>query len=121
MCCSTPFSNNALMLRQYRRQDVDVESLQSSNAVLETIAKFTVSFTVHRTFGILAQVISDSDGQDIDGVGPVDPGSEVSFNVRITDSTEESGQNTWRLISPGDWTKIPMKRGIYGTWDYTMT
>ena len=37
-----------------------------------------VSFTVHRTFGILAEVISDSDGQDIGSVGPVDPGA-VSY------------------------------------------
>jgi hypothetical protein len=84
----------------------------------------TVSFTVHRTFGILAQVISDSDGQDIGSVGPVDPGSEVSFNVRITDSTEESGQNTWRLISPGKLDKNTNEETgdpSYGTWDYTMT
>ena len=56
----------------------------------------SVSFTVHRTFGILAQVVSDSDGQEIGTVGPVDPGSGVTFVVEITDSTETVGENTWR-------------------------
>ena len=78
------------------------------------------SFTVHRTFGILAEVISDSDGQDIGSVGPVSPGSEVSFDVRITDSTENSSQNTWRIISPGKLSDNTDIDASYGTWDYSM-
>ena len=84
----------------------------------------TVSFTVHRTFGILAEVISDSDGQEIGTVGPVNPGSEVSFDVRITDSTEEVGENTWRVISPGKLDKNTDEDTgdpAYGTWDYSIT
>ena len=84
----------------------------------------SVSFTVHRTFGILAEVISDSDGQEIGTVGPVDPGTEVSFDVRITDSTEEVGENTWRVISPGKLDKnTDAEDGnpAYGTWDYSIT
>ena len=84
----------------------------------------SVSFTVHRTFGILAEVISDSDGQEIGTVGPVNPGSEVSFDVRITDSTEEVGENTWRVISPGKLDKNTDEDTgdpAYGTWDYSIT
>ena len=117
-----------LMLKIYppsNREDVDIGmfTIICYSAGDDQLSS-SVSFTVHRTFGILAQVISDSDGQDIGSVGPVDPGSEVSFNVRITDSTEESGQNTWRLISPGKLDKNTNEETgdpSYGTWDYTMT
>ena len=84
----------------------------------------SVSFTVHRTFGILAEVITDSDGQDIGSVGPVDPGSTVWFDVRITDSTDEAGENTWRIISPGKLDKNTDEETgnpSYGTWDYSIT
>ena len=84
----------------------------------------SVSFTVHRTFGILAQVVSDSDGQEIGTVGPVDPGSEVTFVVEITDSTETVGDNTWRIISPGKLDKNTNEDTgdpSYGTWDYSIT
>ena len=83
----------------------------------------SVSFTVHRTFGILAEVISDSDGQEIGSVGPVAPGSSVSFDVRITDSTDEGTENTWRIISPDKLDKNTNNDTgdpSYGTWDYTI-
>lgn len=79
-----------------------------------------ISFTVHRTFGILAEVIADSDGQDIGVVGPVEPGSTVSFDVRVTDSSSESGQNTWRVISPDKLAENTDMDPSYGTWDYEM-
>jgi len=82
-----------------------------------------VSFTVHRTFGILAEVKSDSDGQEIGSVGPVEPGSTVSFDVRITDSTDEGVENTWRIISPDKLDKNTNEDTgdpSYGTWDYTI-
>ena len=84
----------------------------------------SVSFTVHRTFGILAQVVSDSDGQEIGKVGPVDPGSEVTYVVEITDSTETAGVNTWRVISPGKLDKNTNEdtgNPVYGAWDYSIT
>ena len=83
----------------------------------------SVSFTVHRTFGILAEVISDSDGQEIGSVGPVPPGSTVSFDVRITDSTDEGTENTWRIISPDKLDKNTNNDTgdpAYGTWDYSI-
>ena len=82
-----------------------------------------VSFTVHRTFGILAEVISDSDGQDIGSVGPVDPGEPVSFTVRITDSTNETGDNTWRVISPDKLDKNTNEDTgdpAYASWDFSI-
>ena len=84
----------------------------------------SVSFTVHRTFGILAEVIADSDGQEIGTVGPVNPGTDVSFDIRITDSTDEVGENTWRVISPGKLDKNTDEDTgdpSYGTWDYSIT
>ena len=117
-----------LMLKIYpptNRDDVDIGLFtiicySAGDDQLST----TVSFTVHRTFGILAQVISDSDGQDIGIVGPVEPGSTVSFDVRITDSTEVVGENTWRVISPGKLDKNTDEETgdpAYGTWDYSIT
>ncbi len=117
-----------LMLKIYpptNRDDVDIGLFtiicySAGDDQLST----TVSFTVHRTFGILAQVISDSDGQEIGSVGPVEPGSTVSFDVRITDSTEVVGENTWRVISPGKLDKNTDEETgdpAYGTWDYSMT
>jgi len=107
------------------RDDVDIGIVTiACYSVGDVNLQSSVSFTVHRTFGILAEVIADSDGgQEIGKVGPVDPGSEVSFEVRITDSTDESGENTWRLISPGKLDKNTNEdtgNPSYGTWDYSI-
>ena len=117
-----------LMLKIYpptNRDDVDIGmfTIICYSAGDDQLSS-TVSFTIHRTFGILAQVISDSDGQEIGSVGPVEPGSEVSFDVRITDSTEVVGENTWRVISPGKLDKNTDEDTgdpAYGTWDYSIT
>ncbi len=105
------------------RDDVDIGMVTiRCSSVGDSEMNSLVSFTVHRTFGILAEVISDSDGPDIGIVGPVYPGSKVSFDVRVTDSTDVgSGQNTWRVISPGSLQKNIDNDPAYGTWDYTMT
>lgn len=118
----------ALMLKIYpptNREDVDIGlfTIVCYSAGDDQLSS-TVSFTVHRTFGILAEVISDSDGQEIGSVGPVDPGSTVSFDIRITDSTDEVGENTWRIISPGNLDKNTDEETgdpSYGTWDYSIT
>jgi hypothetical protein len=103
------------------RDDVDIGmfTLNCFSTGDDQLSSMT-SFTVHRTFGILAEVISDSDGQEIGSVGPVAPGSEVSFDIRITDSTDEGTQNTWRLISPDKLAKNTDENPQYGAWDYTM-
>ena len=118
----------SLMMKIYpptNREDVDIGlfTIVCYSAGDDQLSS-AVSFTVHRTFGILAEVISDSDGQEIGSVGPVDPGSTVSFDIRITDSTDEVGENTWRIISPGNLDKNTDEDTgdpSYGTWDYSIT
>ena len=111
------------------RDDTDiglVSILCSSTGISDNSSM--VSFTVHRTFGILAQVIGDSDGDStgpsdsntIGSVGPVAPGSTVEFDIRVTDSTSESGQNTWRVISPKNLDKNTDVDPAYGTWGYNI-
>ena len=105
------------------RDDVDI-GMVSINcfSVGNDTQSSMASFTVHRTFGILAEVIADSDGQEIGSVGPVAPGSQVTFDVRITDSTDNSSQqNTWRVISPGALEVNTDIDASYGAWDYSMT
>ena len=84
-----------------------------------------VGFTVHRTFGILVEVISDSDGvgdsNPLGQVGPVGPGASVFYNLRITDSTEGAGQTTWRIINPRDVERNTEANSKYGSWDYTLS
>ena len=117
----------SLMMKIYpptNREDVDIGlfTIVCYSAGDDQLSS-AVSFTVHRTFGILAEVISDSDGQEIGSVGPVDPGSTVSFDIRITDSTDEVGENTWRIISPGNLDKNTDEDTgdpSYGTWDYSI-
>jgi hypothetical protein len=105
------------------RDDVDIGLVSvRCSSVGDSDKNSLVAFTVHRTFGILAEVISDSDGPDIGIVGPVNPGSTVSFDVRITDSTDVgSGQNTWRVKSPGSLQKNIDNDPAYGTWEYSIT
>jgi hypothetical protein len=84
-----------------------------------------VSFTVHRTFGILVEVISDSDGVGDDNplgqVGPVGPDASVFYNLRVTDSSEGTGQTTWRLVNPRDVERNTEANPKYGSWDYTIS
>jgi hypothetical protein len=84
-----------------------------------------VSFTVHRTFGILVEVISDSDGVGDDNplgqVGPVGPDASVFYNLRVTDSSEGTGQTTWRVVNPRDVERNTEANPKYGSWDYTIS
>ena len=84
-----------------------------------------VAFTVHRTFGILVEVISDSDGvgenNPLGQVGPVGPGASVFYNLRVTDSSEGAGQTTWRIINPRDVDRNTDANSKYGSWDYTLS
>ena len=101
-------------------QDIGLVSLEitsSGDSELQTDS----SFTVHRTFGILAEVISDSDGGDLGTVGPVDPGETVSYTVRVSDTSDIAGQTTWRIVNPKDLSRnIDAEMG-YSSWDYSIT
>ena len=96
---------------------VSFDTTSSGDSNLQTESKFTV----HRTFGILAEVISDSDGGDLGTVGPIDPGQSLSYTVRVSDTSDLAGETTWRLVNPKD-----LERNIdadmgYSSWDYTIT
>jgi hypothetical protein len=80
-----------------------------------------VAWTVHRTFGIVGEVISDSDGGTLGQIGPVSPGSTVTYNVRITDSSDDAGTTNWVIKNPA-----ALQRNIdndpgYATWMYEIT
>jgi hypothetical protein len=85
-----------------------------------------VAFTVHRTFGILAEVIADSDGVGEDNllgqVGPVSPTQDVWYNVRISDSSSTSTtETTWRIINPRDLSRNADNNPKYTAWGYTIS
>jgi hypothetical protein len=85
-----------------------------------------VAFTVHRTFGILVEVISDSDGIGEDNplgqVGPVRGDGTVYYNLRITDSSNEgSGTTTWKIVNPRDVEQNGENNPKYTAWDYIIS
>ena len=85
-----------------------------------------IAFTVHRTFGILVEVISDSDGTGEDNplgqVGPVTGDASVYFNLRITDSSDTgSGSTTWKIINPRDVEQNAENNPKYAAWDYVIS
>lgn len=101
-------------------EDIGLVSLQVTSSG-ESELRTDVGFTVHRTFGILAEVISDSDAGELGRVESVDPGDKVSYSVRVTDSSDIAGQTTWKLINPKDLPRnIDAEMG-YSNWDYRIT
>ena len=109
-----PFERNAVDIGLIR---LSVTSDSSSDEVLTT----PVAWTVHRTFGIVGEVISDSDGGTLGQIGPVSPGSTVTYNVRITDSSDDAGTTNWVIKNPA-----ALQRNIdndpgYATWMYDIT
>ena len=105
--------------------DIGLFSL-SFSSVEDSELRTDVSFTVHRTFGILAEVIADSDGVG-DGnllgqVGPVSPNQEVWYNVRISDSSSTSTtETTWRIINPRDLSRNADNNPKYTAWEYSIS
>ena len=105
-------------------QDIGLVEFSVSSSS-DTSLSTSISFTVHRTFGILVEVIADSDGGTLGTVGPVSPDSSMYYNMRITDSSDTLGQTRWRIINPAD-----LERNYetsdgndtdYGTWDYELS
>ncbi len=109
-----PFERDAVDIGLIR---LSVTSDSSSDEILTT----PVAWTVHRTFGIVGEVISDSDGGTLGQIGPVSPGSTVTYNVRITDSSDDAGTTNWVIKNPA-----ALQRNIdndpgYATWMYDIT
>ena len=96
---------------------VSFDTTSSGDSNLQTESRFTV----HRTFGILAEVISDGDGGDLGTVGPIPPGLSANFAIRISDTSNIAGDTTWRLVNPKDLDRnIDADMG-YSSWDYRIT
>ena len=108
----------------FEREAVDIGLIRlsgTSDNSVEEVLSTPVSWTVHRTFGIVGEVISDSDGGTLGQIGPVSPGSTVTYNVRITDSSDDAGTTNWVIKNPA-----ALQRNIdndpgYATWLYEIT
>jgi hypothetical protein len=102
-------------------QDIGLVKMKissSGEANLET----EIGFTVHRTFGVLVEVIADSDGGTLAHVGPVAPGGNMWFNLRITDSSDNGGsETTWRIIKPDALSRNTDTNPNYANWDYSIS
>ena len=101
-------------------QDIGLVSLQITSSG-DSDLKTDSSFTVHRTFGILAEPISDSDGGALGNVGPIAPGKSASYTVRITDTSDIAGETTWRLVNPKDLARNLDADMGYASWNYNIT
>lgn len=106
------------------RSAVDIGLLRftvTSDGSTEETLSTSVGWTVHRTFGILAEVISDSDAGSLGTVGPVSPGSTVVYNVRVTDSSEDAGTTNWVIKNPSAVQRNIDEDPSYATWTYVLT
>ena len=106
------------------RDAVDIGLLRfsvTSDGSSEETLSTSVGWTVHRTFGILAEVISDSDAGSLGTVGPVSPGSTVIYNIRITDSSEDAGTTNWVIKNPSAVQRNIDEDPSYATWMYDIT
>ncbi len=108
----------------FERDAVDIGLIRlsvTSDSSTEEVFTTPVAWTVHRTFGIVGEVISDSDGGTLGQIGPVTPGSTITYNVRITDSSDDAGTTNWVIKNPA-----ALQRNIdndpgYATWMYEIT
>ena len=108
----------------FERDAVDIGLIRlsvTSDSSVDEVFSTPVAWTVHRTFGIVGEVISDSDGGTLGQIGPVSPGSTITYNVRITDSSDDAGTTNWVIKNPA-----ALQRNIdndpgYATWMYEIT
>ena len=101
-------------------QDIGMVSMSVSSSG-DSELKSNIDFTIHRTFGVLAEVISDSDAQQLGRVENLDPRDTVNFGIRITDSGDSASQTTWKIISPENLPENTQNGSIYGSWTYELT
>ena len=101
-------------------QDIGMVSMSVSSSG-DSELKSNIDFTIHRTFGVLAEVISDSDAQQLGRVENLNPRAVVNFGIRITDSGDSATQTTWKIISPENLPENTENDSIYGSWTYDLT
>ena len=102
-------------------QDIGLVKMKISSSG-EVDLETEIGFTVHRTFGVLVEVIADSNGGMLAHVGPVAPGGNMWFNLRITDSSENAGsETTWRIIKPDALSRNTDTNPNYANWDYSVS
>ena len=102
-------------------QDIGLVKMKISSAG-EADLETEIGFTVHRTFGILVEVIADSDSGILAHVGPVAPGGSMWFNLRISDSSAIGGsETTWRIIKPDALSRNTDTNPNYANWDYSIS
>ena len=102
-------------------QDIGLVKMKISSAG-EADLETEIGFTVHRTFGVLVEVIADSDSGILAHVGPVAPGGSMWFNLRISDSSDNGGsETTWRIIKPDALSRNTDTNPNYANWDYSIS
>ena len=102
-------------------QDIGLISMTISSSG-ETELETEIGFTVHRTFGVLVEVIADSDSGTLGHVGPLAPDASMWFSLRITDSSDSGGSHTtWRIIKPDALARNIDTNPKYANWDYSVS
>ena len=101
--------------------DISLVRLSVTSDNSDEVFTTPVAWTVHRTYGIVGEVISDSDGGVLGQIGPVAPGSTVTYNVRITDSTLDAGTTNWVIKNPAALQRNIDNDPAYATWLYEIT
>jgi hypothetical protein len=80
-----------------------------------------VAFTVHRTFDVLVEVTADSDSGTIGNVGPINPGTSLWYQLRVTDSSDTLGQTTWRISNTADLDRNNEDDAPHASWGYSLS
>ncbi|MBT5255416.1 MAG: hypothetical protein HOL72_06600 [Euryarchaeota archaeon] len=102
-------------------QDIGLVKMMISSSGESALDPTIVGFTVHRTFGILVEVIADSDGGTLAHVGPVALGASTWFNLRISDSSDNAGETEWRIVKPDALSRNTDSNSNYANWDYSIS
>jgi len=98
---------------------IEIEVLSAGDSELASI----VRFTVHRTFGIYAEVIFDPYGLPDGHIGPFKAGAEIDMTVKVSAQAGNGSEVTpWQIRNPSSLDKnLDMADGMYGRWDWSIT
>jgi len=98
---------------------IEIEVISSGDVLLTS----TIRFTMHRTFGVYAEVIYDPFGMPDGHIGPFSAGSEIDMTIRISSQSGESSVVTpWQIRNPASLDmNLEAENGMYGRWDWAIT